>query len=135
MVAGPAVVVARSGGGAAPKVRVTAGERDFAVSLDQTSVAAGAIRLHVNNAGPSQHELVAFKTDLAETALPMDGDRVNEDGPGVTHIDPEAEDVAGGTSKEITLHLSAGRYVFICNLPAHYQQGMHATLTVGSSGS
>jgi uncharacterized cupredoxin-like copper-binding protein len=27
------------------------------------------------------------------------------------------------------VNLDAGSYVFICNLPGHYQQGMHASFT------
>src|SRR5436305_14753132 len=114
LIAVVAVVVARSGGTSTPKVRVTASERDFAVSLAQPSVAAGAIRLHVDNAGPTVHEIHAFRTDLPETALPLDGNRVNEDGPGITHIDPEAEDVPIGGAKEVTLHPGAGRYALSC---------------------
>ena len=40
------------------------------------------------------------------------------------------EDIAGGRSKKLSLNLSKGHYVLICNLPGHYAAGMRADLTV-----
>ena len=110
--------------------RVGATERDFSLQLSQSDVTAGPVRLRVDNAGPSEHELVAFRTELAEDALPMTGERVDEEAAGVTHLDPEAENIKAGHSKEIVLKLDPGRYVVICNLAGHYQRGMHAVLNV-----
>jgi uncharacterized cupredoxin-like copper-binding protein len=73
---------------------------------------------------------VIFKTDLAPDALPLGDDgNVDEEGEGVEHID-EIEDITGGSTQSLTVTLDAGNYVFICNLPGHYQQGMHAAFTV-----
>jgi uncharacterized cupredoxin-like copper-binding protein len=112
----------------APALKVT--EKEFAIALDSTSVPAGAIRVTAHNAGTVEHELVAFKTDLPLDQLPVNGAEVDEEGEGITHIDPEAEDIAPGTAKTITLHLAAGRYVVLCNVPTHYAAGMRAELTV-----
>jgi uncharacterized cupredoxin-like copper-binding protein len=86
----------------------------------------------VHNAGTVAHEVVAFRTDLDEAALPLnaEGTGIDEKGAGITHIDPEAEDVQPGKAKTITLDLTAGRYVFLCNVPTHYTAGMHTVLTV-----
>jgi uncharacterized cupredoxin-like copper-binding protein len=105
-------------------------EKEYAIAFDPGTVSAGRIRLTVKNAGTIEHELVAFRTDLAETDLPMGSGEVDEEGAGITHIDPEAEDIAPSSAKTITLNLTAGRYVFLCNVPGHYQLGMHAVLTV-----
>jgi hypothetical protein len=43
----------------------------------------------------------------------------------------ELEDIAPGTSGQLALQLDPGTYTLICNLPSHYQQGMHVTFTVG----
>jgi len=110
--------------------KVDASVREYSVALGQAQVGSGKIRLRVHNAGSVEHELVAFRTDLAEGAMPMKGDRINESGPGITHLDPEAEAIAAGTTKTITINLAKGRYVFVCNLAGHYQSGMHAVLTV-----
>jgi len=38
--------------------------------------------------------------------------------------------IAGGKSEDKTLNLTAGKYVLVCNVPAHYGQGMHVAFTV-----
>lgn len=105
-------------------------ESDSAISLDAATATAGSIRLTVANTGAVEHELVAFQTDLDEAKLPLAAGRVDEEGAGITHMDPEDEHVMPGGSKTITLDLPAGRYVVLCNLPGHYSLGMHAVLTV-----
>lgn len=110
----------------------TVTERDFSVQPSSSTVKAGTLTIKVKNSSKQEHELVVFRTDLAEAKLPLnaDGDRVDEKAAGITHLDPEAEGVAPGKSKTITIDLPAGRYVFICNLAGHYGQGMHAVVTV-----
>src|SRR5947207_336497 len=68
---------------------------EYAIDLSTTHVPAGKVLVRVANDGKIVHELVAFRTDLGEAALPLipDGTRINEDGPGIAHLDPEAEDV------------------------------------------
>jgi len=128
-IGGLAGLAACSSGG---KPDVTVTEREFKVSPSTDNLTAGKVRIKVVNAGTAAHELVAFRTDLDEGALPLTakGDRIDEEGTGITHLDPEAEDVAPGKSKTITIELAKGRYVFVCNLAGHYQSGMHAVLTV-----
>jgi len=118
-----------SGGG--PKEKLGADEFEYQIRLDRTTVPAGAVRVTAHNRGNSVHELVAFRTDLADGALPTTSTGlVDEERAGLTHLDPEAEAIAAGASKAITLHLEPGRYVLVCNLPDHYRQGMHTALTV-----
>ena len=116
-----------SGGG------VQATEKDFAITLGDSSAPSGDVTFNIRNDGPSTHEFVVFKTDLAEDALPTKKENgaviVDEEGQGVTHID-EVEDIASGDSQDLTVKLDPGKYVLICNLPTHYQLGMHATFTV-----
>lgn len=103
---------------------------DFKVEPAETSAAAGELTFDITNDAEQTHEFVIFKTDLAPDALPVgdDGD-VDEEGEGVEHID-EIEDITGGSTQSLTVSLDAGNYVFICNLPGHYDQGMHAAFTV-----
>jgi len=63
--------------------------------------------------------------------LTSDGNAVNEDGAGVTHID-EKEDIAKGATTTLSVTLEPGKYVFVCNLPTHYKLGMRAGFTVSS---
>lgn len=105
--------------------------KDFAFSLDKRSAARGDITFTVANTGPTAHEFVVFKTDLAPDTLPLvaDKSKVDEEGEGLTHID-EIGDLNNGETKTLTVKLDAGKYVFICNLPAHYAQGMYVAFTV-----
>jgi uncharacterized cupredoxin-like copper-binding protein len=112
---------------------VNATEKDFSINLDSSSASSGKVTFHVTNNGPSTHEFVVFKTDLPEGNLPTKKEKgaviVNETGPGVTHID-EIPGLNKGDSKDLTVDLKPGKYVVICNLPTHYQLGMHAAFTV-----
>jgi uncharacterized cupredoxin-like copper-binding protein len=109
---------------------IGATEKDFAISLDTTSTNSGPVTFDIQNQGPSTHEFVVFKTDIAQDQLPVGNDgTVNEDAKGLEHIDEE-EDIAAGSSKNLSTTLKPGSYVVICNLPGHYAQGMHAELTV-----
>jgi uncharacterized cupredoxin-like copper-binding protein len=61
--------------------------------------------------------------------LSADGTEVNEDGPGIQHID-EKEDIAKDKTETLSATLEPGKYVFVCNLPTHYKLGMRAAFTV-----
>jgi uncharacterized cupredoxin-like copper-binding protein len=111
------------------KVAVTVG--DFKIGLAQATIPAGKVTFAVAGAGPSAHEMVLFRTDLDQTKLPTskDGTKVDEEGPGVRHVD-EVEDITAGSTKDLTVDLQPGRYVLVCNIPGHYKLGMHTVLTV-----
>jgi uncharacterized cupredoxin-like copper-binding protein len=42
----------------------------------------------------------------------------------------EVEDLAPGKSATLSVNLTPGRYVLVCNIPGHYKHGMHASVTV-----
>jgi uncharacterized cupredoxin-like copper-binding protein len=105
---------------------------DFKVALVQHKLPPGKVTFKVVGGGPTAHELVLFRTDLAPTKLPTnpDGTKVDEEGKGVKHVD-EVEDVTPGATKQLTVELSPGNYVLLCNLSGHYKLGMTTGLTVG----
>jgi uncharacterized cupredoxin-like copper-binding protein len=104
-------------------------EKDFSISLSPTSGSSGEVTFDIRNDGPSMHELVVIRTDLPEAELPTSKGVVDEGADGV-EIVKEKEDIAANASASLTVDLEAGAYVLICNLPAHYQSGMHATFSV-----
>jgi len=111
------------------------GEQPVAVSLDEFSLevdpstgATGAFSFVVTNGGASSHNFRAIATDLAPDDLPMDGSSVNEDELDVV---ASTATISSGSSETVSIELSTGAYVLICNVPAHYEQGMHAAFTVG----
>ena len=105
----------------------------YKITLSTDSVNAGEVVFHVtNDATDLVHEFVIFKTDLPEDQLPLTAENiVDEAGAGITFIN-EVEDVAQGTSKDLTVTLEPGRYVLLCNTTEklHYQHGMHIVFTV-----
>ncbi|HEX9313032.1 MAG TPA: cupredoxin domain-containing protein [Actinomycetota bacterium] len=118
-------------GGAGTAVGVTV--KDFAIAAGNPSVAAGAVTFSIKNAGPSVHEFVILKTDALPAKLPTkfeDGaPAADEEGAGVEHVD-EVEDIAAGATASLSVRLTPGKYVFICNLPGHYHLGMNTGFVV-----
>ena len=106
---------------------VSATEKDFSITLSSSTGTAGPVTFNITNEGPSTHEFVVIQTDDAPDALPVKNGTVDEN--GLTIVD-ENEDIAPSTTATLSVDLKAGSYVIICNLPGHYEQGMHAGFTV-----
>lgn len=114
---------------------LTVTETEYTLTLSQSTARPGDVTFTVANSGHEGHELVLFKTSLAPDQLPLitntDGTtKVDESSSQLTPITPEVKDISAGTTKSATMHLDAGSYVLICNVPDHYKGGMHAPLTV-----
>ena len=130
-----AITVGSCGGGGGT-VNVTL--QEFSIGTDPTTVDAGEVVFEATNEGPDDvHEFVVFLTDVSLTELPTDENgAVIETGEGIELIG-EIEDIAVGETKNVTLELEAGNYVFVCNIwdeseqEAHYQEGMRTSFTVG----
>ena len=128
-------LVAVGCGGGGEDVSVTL--QEFAVGTDPASVSAGSVTFNIENKGPDDtHEFVVIRTDLDPTALPTDEDgAVDETGAGIEVVD-EVEEIPVGDTPTLTVDLTAGSYVLICNIfdesenEAHYQEGMRTALTV-----
>jgi len=101
--------------------------KDFSIALDPTTLGSGEITFNITNEGPSTHEFVVVRSDLAPDALPVKDDEVEE---GTLDAIGEQEDIAPSTTTTLSLQLDPGSYVVICNLTGHYSQGMYAGLTV-----
>jgi uncharacterized cupredoxin-like copper-binding protein len=119
------------GGAAAAGTPVTATESEFKIEASPASAAAGAVSFQVKNSGTQTHEFVVIRTDLSEDKLPTTsgGSEVDESASGMTVVD-EVEDIEAGATDNLDVTLDAGNYVLICNIPGHYQLGMHTAFTV-----
>ena len=106
-------------------VRVEAVMTDDSVRLSPAKAPAGTVTFRVVNQGTVTHELEVFRTDLAPDSLPVEGSTAS---PGLAPLD-EVENVEPGLAMDLAVTLEPGNYVLICNLPAHYQQGMRANFT------
>ena len=108
-------------------VAVEVGEKtgdELYMTVSPESVAAGPVTFTVSNVGKKKHEMVALKTDTPFDQLDVTNHEVSED----TRAG-EAE-VEAGATKSVTLDLEPGKYVLVCNLEKHYENGMRAAFTV-----
>ncbi|HKT67739.1 cupredoxin domain-containing protein [Burkholderia sp. 22313] len=99
------------------------------IQLKTHNVKSGRVTLDVKNAADNnmEHELVVLKTDLADGALPVSHGTVTE---RKLRKIGEVEDIEPGKSKRVSIKLTPGHYVLICNKPGHYESGMHTALVV-----
>jgi uncharacterized cupredoxin-like copper-binding protein len=104
---------------------------DFLLHVSATTAAPGELTMHLENDGPSTHEINVDRTDLPADALPLrtDGLSVEEDSPQLTRID-SVEILEAGDRKNFKVKLPPGHYVLYCNLEGHYLGKMYATLVV-----
>lgn len=115
----PTAAVAASGG------KVTVRTTEFAFSPVAITAKAGKVKITLDNKGKIPHELVVLKTSAAAASLKVSRGRVSEK----TSVG-EVSETAGGKTKSTTLTLKPGTYVYVCNVPGHYADGMRGTLTV-----
>lgn len=121
----------------ATTVNVQLGE--FFVEPSPSSVEAGLVAFEATNMGSETHEFHVVRTDLAPDQLPTNPDgTVNTEAGGMEEVS-EIEDIEPGTTRELQVTLTEGRYVLFCNIletedgmtEAHFSEGMRAAFTVG----
>jgi copper binding plastocyanin/azurin family protein len=95
-----------------------------------SSIKSGTTDFTIVNNGANPHELLIFKSDLAPAAYPTDaaGD-IQEEGAGVTLVS-DGENIDPGGSQARSVDLAPGTYLFLCNIPGHFKEGMFAVVTV-----
>ncbi|MPZ50568.1 MAG: hypothetical protein GEU75_14940 [Dehalococcoidia bacterium] len=116
----------------ATQVNVTL--REWAVAPAQPTMKAGKVYFLVENIGPEHpHELVIIRTNLGPLELPFKDNKVPED---QVDILDEIEEFAPHSSASLTLELTPGRYLLVCNITeedpqigSHYKKGMVAAFT------
>ena len=105
-------------------------ETEFKIETT-TTLKPGQYTFLFYNAGALVHELLVFHPTLAKDTLAVDADgNLSEDAPGMNktsdgdNIDPSETQ---GRSIDLT---TPGTYLFVCNLPGHYKNGMYTWVTV-----
>ena len=95
-----------------------------------STMKAGTTNFAITNMGTVPHELLVFKSDLDPSAYPTDaaGD-IKEDGGGVLLVS-DGENIDPGASQARTIDLMPGKYLFVCNIPGHFKEGMFTVVTV-----
>jgi uncharacterized cupredoxin-like copper-binding protein len=111
-----------------PGGALTATLTDQAIQLSGTNIDNGKVVFTVKNSGSVMHSLVVLKTNLADDKIPAssaDPTKADERGK-VASTGP----IQAGETKQFSFDLGAGKYVLICNEPAHYVVGMHTHFEV-----
>jgi uncharacterized cupredoxin-like copper-binding protein len=102
-------------------------EHDFHIEAP-AKLASGVYTFDVSNHGVTDHELIVASTPDGSLPLRPDGLTIDEE--AIESRKSGALEPAGPGARRLTLHLTAGRYVFFCNMEGHYMAGMHAEVTV-----
>lgn len=102
---------------------------EWRIDMDESAAVAGDLTFRIRNSGTIDHEFVVVKTDIPAGEIPVQGGLFAEDQEGIDVIDEIPPFSAGGT-EELAITLGAGLYQLVCNLPGHYQAGMHTTFIV-----
>ena len=87
------------------------------------NVRAGRVTFVVRNDGTMDHEFLVLHSDRHHHSLKVKGGKAVETGRL-----GEIPKIPSGTVKRITLKVSPGRYVLLCNMLGHYQAGQYAAL-------
>lgn len=114
------------------KNQVTVQTREMAIDVSQKTLPAGETEFVIKNVGKVPHEVIFFKTDLALNQLPTTSDgKLNEDDNRLKELEEvEPDELTNGQVQTVRLNLTPGRYVLVCNIGNHFQQGMKTELTV-----
>lgn len=100
------------------------------ISVDKSSVPAGSVTFDVHNASKGViHEMLVIQVKNYHDKLPYDKTKgaIIED---KTKDYGEVSELEPGASGSVTLNLRPGKYLLICNQPAHYEDGMFTHLIV-----
>ena len=104
-----------SGGGSGPQVAVTA--TDTACEVAETELAAGPVTFNVTNDGSQVTEVYVYGEDDGE----------------FNRIINEVENIGPGTSRDMSVDLSAGTYEVACK-PGQTGDGIRQRITVTGEG-
>ncbi len=113
-------------------VRVT--EVAMTMKLDTTVVPAGKVTFLVVNQDKVIHEAVLLKTDKSPEALVMLAGESKVDEAALAENVGEVE-VEAGTTGAVTIDLTPGKYVLICNMVDHYKAGMYSAFEVKAAAA
>ena len=111
--------------------------QEWRMMSDKMRVPAGKVKFSVQNRGKETHELVLLKTNMAYDTIPLQkAGGIDENNAGV--LVDEIEDITSKKGKSMTVTLSPGKYVLLCNMvemekgqmEEHYAMGMRVPLIV-----
>jgi uncharacterized cupredoxin-like copper-binding protein len=124
-------VVALLAGPAAPADNATSASvvsvalSEWKLEPGQVTVRGGRVSFMVRNDGTMAHEFLVLRSERHHHVLKVKGGKAVETG-RLGRI-PQ---IAVGESKRLSLKITPGKYVLLCNMLGHYQAGQYASLRV-----
>jgi uncharacterized cupredoxin-like copper-binding protein len=124
-------VVALLAGPAAPADNATSASvvsvalSEWKLEPGQVTVRGGRVSFMVRNDGTMAHEFLVLRSERHHHVLKLKGGKAVETG-RLGRI-PQ---IAVGESKRLSLKITPGKYVLLCNMLGHYQAGQYASLRV-----
>ena len=124
-------VVALVAGPAAPADNATSAMvvpvalSEWKLEPGQATVRGGRVSFVVRNDGTMAHEFLVLRSERHHHMLKVKGGKAVEAG-RLGRI----RQIAVGESKRLTLKVTPGKYVLLCNMLGHYQAGQYASLRV-----
>jgi uncharacterized cupredoxin-like copper-binding protein len=105
--------------------------REWGIELSSARSTSGEVSIGLTNGGTIPHEFIVVRTELTTEELLATVD------PASNRLDEAMLDAAGeqpefapGEVKLLTLDLSPGKYIVLCNIAGHFSNGMHASLEI-----
>ncbi|MFP3914900.1 MAG: hypothetical protein ACLFWM_08490 [Actinomycetota bacterium] len=111
---------------------------EFAIAPAASEAPAGSVTFQIHNRGDEPHEVVVVRADSVED-LPMAEDgSFDEDALGEDAFIGELEPITSGLTCSLTVDLTPGDYLLVCNiveeedgeLESHLAEGMVVPFTV-----
>jgi hypothetical protein len=113
-----------------PQVDVTV--KDFAIDIPST-IPTGNVTFVIHGGGPTLHEFNVARTDIMDIKkVPFAADDSLDDAPDVPNphfVHDHAWEIEGidvGMTKVLTVPITAGHYMFYCNMDGHTRARMVA---------
>jgi len=103
---------------------------EFAVAADPPTIVDGPIQFNVSNAGTALHNFRVIRTDLDPASLPVDSATFAVDESQLDVVGGFTAFLQAGGTQSSGATLPPGTYVLICNVPTHYEAGMHVAFEV-----
>ena len=122
-----AVVALACGGSDATGTNVTVSLKEWSITPATAEVPAGSVTFELSNQGSQAHQLVVIKNDLPPNMLPVANGAIALTQVNVLQSIPP---ISPGATAELRFQATPGKYVLVCNVPGHYQQGMATSLLV-----
>ncbi|MFN8638020.1 MAG: hypothetical protein U0360_00830 [Dehalococcoidia bacterium] len=105
---------------------------EFSIKASATSAPAGTVNFSAKNGGANQHELVVVRSTAAPGSLALNANN-GVDEAQITIV-KRMDRVASGGTGSLSVDLSPGSYILLCNVGQHYSRGMNIAFTVPAAG-